>query len=246
MSRKFPLGGIIRRIRSQLDIDDGDHIQDTDILDRLTSARSALNGILAASGHRWREERFYWTGADMVDATEDHSSEDDGAFYKLPPNVQNIVGVDQKLSRWIPLDEFMVQDRNSFSWPGRGRVCGWEVRNDRVYLFPKPASSATVKFRALFIPTTPAFKVGESETPDNVEVDVLLPEGEQYLIWYVVAELKDKSEDDYRFALSRLQHFDEQARIWAVRRSIRNHRRPAVNDEYYSRRRSRWGGEYDY
>ncbi len=59
MSRKFPLGGIIRRIRSQLDVDDGDYIQDTDILDRLTSARSALNGILAASGHRWREERFF-------------------------------------------------------------------------------------------------------------------------------------------------------------------------------------------
>ncbi len=126
----------------------------------------------------------------MTASTDDHASEDDSAFIKTPPDLQNIIGVDQKFSRWTPLDELMVQDRNAFHWPGRGRIRGWEHRNDRLYLFPAPSSSSTVKFRMLYVPVTPAFAVGEDETPDDVEVDVFLPEGEQYLIWYVVVELK--------------------------------------------------------
>jgi hypothetical protein len=236
LSRLFKVGTLVRRIRSQGQFTDGGSVDDTDIADKLSSLVAELYSTLDEGGHRHREERLYFTGADMT-AAADEDPDEQGAYITLPPDHMATLGVDWRSSGWVELEELMFQERNTFSAGGRTSVA-WEHRNDRIYIFGAP--SASEKFRLIYVPQPPMI----ADDFDEVEIDVFTPAGEQFLIFGAVAELKDKEDEDYRFAVQEREKHRERVHVWAVKRSLHKARRPQFNDEYYDIRRSRRGGEY--
>jgi hypothetical protein len=229
--RQFEIGAIVERIRQQSDTEGSDFVEDPEIKSSLSTGFGELYSLLVESGARYFEARQSIASTDL---TED---DDGGAFVPLPADYLSTIGVDrQEGGRWCELEELMVQERNTVFRTGSSRGIWWATIGQNLHLYPVPSTGT---YRHIYVPQPPQIHAAD----DKVKIDVVTPDGEAFLIWYVVAGVMAKEESQTQHAVMHRERALGRIQIWASLRALNNPRRPQVRDPYEDRFRH-WGGEY--
>lgn len=122
------------------------------------------------------------------------------------------------------LQPIRAQERAAYAG-STGDPCKFEVVDDRLYLYPSPASGTELTLR--YIAQSPDL----SEYGDGDSIDVVTAGGEAFLIWGVAAIAKHKDDRFVDFAETQ----KEKARVrlvdWAASRLANESSRPFVDDE---------------
>lgn len=181
----------------------------------ISSAYAELYSLLAASGLR------YFESTDSVATT-------GGAAYALPADFLSSIGVDYVVNAQgdrRQLEELMVQERNVYAGvTGASEATAYALVGANLELYPTPPSGQTYEHR--YIPQPSDL----SSEADGTSVDVVTPDGEQFLIWYAAVMALSKEESDVRVAMAERERFRQRVEEWAVLRSLNSPRRLVVDD----------------
>ena len=221
MARTFTLSELVSLAKQYADMVGESFVSDAEWRGYISSAYAQLHSVLVSSGMRYFEGEYEITT-------------DGGAYYALPSDLLSVIGVDYLVDgtstgRREQLREMMVQERNRFTGVnGSGPATRWYLAGDNLYLAPTPPSSQQY---ALLYVTQPA-KLATDGSDDSETIDVVTPDGEQFLIWYAVFMARDKEESDVRSALRERESALERVREWAALRAFNSPREPMVREEF--------------
>lgn len=199
-------------------MENDDILSDAEWQRNLNSVNGKLHGLLAETGLRYFE-------------SEDEITTDGGADYALPSDYLSTIGVDYKAdasgTRW-ELSEVMVQQRNLFSGSSAssGQARGWATVGQNLILYPTPPSGQT--YYHVYVPHATDI----SAVATSTSVDVVTPDGEQFIRWSLVVLAKAKEESDARLAMAERDAAEQRFREWAVLRALNSNRRVMLaNDD---------------
>jgi hypothetical protein len=147
------------------------------------------------------------------------------ASYTLATDLLGTIGIDflydgTTTGRRRQLRELMVQERTA--WAGMtGDAQGFQVVGQKVFLYPNPTTGT---YEMIYMPQSPDI----SAAADGTNVDVVTPDGEEFIIWGVAVKALAKSNDDTQLA----EREREAARVrfmeWAVLRAFNEPRHRIV------------------
>lgn len=233
MPRNFTLGELVTRCKQRADMENSDLISDAEWKGLISTAFAALHGLIALPGMRYYESQTEILGSAFVD------NDDQTADVPLPEDHLSTVGVDYKRDGdWYALPEMMAQERNIGEQSFFGDNFFWALVGCSLRITPKPKDSQ--EFRHIYIPQP----VSLSSAVDTFVVDVVTPEGEEYVVWHVVVNALSKEQSDIRNALGARAAMKEAVERWVINRSLNTPRRPQVDMDSYGYAGRRWGGEY--
>jgi hypothetical protein len=235
MARKWVLEDLIDYVRHEADLGDSEHVQNPAIQRALHTGFGELHEEVAEAGMRQFEKTVHFTGADLSE------DEEGGAGVAIPDEFLSSIGVDEKIGEyWYDVPEAMVQERNCVANVRGGHAVAHALVDDQIVLYPPPAAAAA--FRLVYIPQAADIRAVD---PAATTIDVLTSAGEQFLLWYCAAKIKNKEDEDYSYAVAHRDAAMTRVREWAVLRALNNPRRHQVNDEWeILKRRGPRGGEY--
>lgn len=195
--------------------------------DNFSSAWGEFYGILVDSGLRYFE-------------TEATVTTDGTASYALPSDHLATIGVDYSVNantgqrrHLVPL---MAQHRNRYSaLSGASEAYRYALVGSNLQLYPTPPTSQT--YYHVYVPQPTDY----SEAADDVVIDVVTPDGEQFLTYSlaVFGALKEESDasvfqQEREAARKRVEH-------WATMRAMNEPRERVVSDsDYYQRDEGDW------
>lgn len=215
MARIFTLGELVTLGKQYADQEGSDFISDAEWRGYFSSAYAVLYSTLVESGMRYFESTdTYTVGADP---------------WNLPEDFLSTVGVDYLLDgtltgRRYQLIESMAQERNMYSGVSSSGTAGrYAIVGSVLELHPTPATGQV--YAHVYIPQPARL------TSDSDRVDVVTPDGEQFLIWYAVFLARDKEDTDVRSALRERENALVRLREWAQLRAFHSPRRPMVQQE---------------
>lgn len=219
MPRAFTLGSLVSRCQQRGDQESSDFIPASEIKGYLSTAYGELYSILVASGMRYFE-------------TEQSISTNGQAAYALPADHLATVGVDYVVNANSglrrQLSEIMIQERNVFTGEvGASESRAWSLVGSNLVLYPKPPSGQT------YVHVYVAQPQDLSSLADGATVDVVTPDGEDFLIWRCAAYMLAKEESDTTVAERNAQRALERLQEWAVLRSLNTPRRRIVENEHF-------------
>jgi hypothetical protein len=232
MGRTLTLGTLVDRAQQRCDLENSDLISDSEWKGMVSSVYGEHYSILVASGLRYYETTTSIASSSLA------SDGAGGSKVALPSDYLSTLGVDrQQGERWHPLEEIMIQERNDITYLTGSRGLYYATIGANLHIYPSPGSDQT--YRHIYIPQ-PADLSAEA---DATSVDVVTPDGEQFITWGVAVMALAKEESDPSMAMAERERFRARVEQWANLRALTTPRRPQVVDEYYEPRR-RWGGEY--
>ena len=229
MARSFTLSTLVTRAKQRAEMENASFISDPEWKGIISSAYAELYSILVASGMR------YFESVDSV-ATDGNSA------YALPADFLASIGVDYVVNAQgerRALEELMVQERNyTAGVTGAGESFAYALVGANLELYPTPPSGQTYEHR--YVPQPADL----SEAADGTSVDVVTPDGEQFLIWYAAVMALSKEESDVQVAMAERERFRQRVEEWAVMRALNSPRRPIVGDDdsYWDPAEYRRGG----
>lgn len=191
-------------------MENSDLIPDTEWRGMLSTAFGELSSVMAESGLRYYE-------------SEDNLTTDGGATYALPDDHLSTIGVDYRVNastgEYRQLYELMVQERTYFTNTGASEARAFALAGSNIVLYPTPPTGQT--YRHVYVPQ-PADLSTEA---DDYDVDVVTPDGEDFLIWRAALLAIHKEEGDTSVAMANAERARARLYEWAVRRSMNNPRR---------------------
>lgn len=209
MARVFDLIDLVTRCKQRADMENNDHISDEEWKSMISTVYAELYERLVASGLRYFE-----TSGNIVTTGV--------AEYTLPSNHWVTVGVDYVDSGGssYALSELMAQERNAYSGvTGAARALSFSIYQDKLKFFPTPPSGQT--YRMTYVPPPTELTDGV----DTLDVDVVLPAGEDFIIWGVVRMALAKEEADTTHAerefLRAMGRVEEMAQLRALHEARR-------------------------
>lgn len=214
MPRKFTIEQLLLAAQETADMENDDILSAAEWQRNLNSVYGQMHGILCETGMRYFESEATVTS-------------DGGASYALPPDYLSTIGVDYEYTTAgarTQLAEMMAQERNVYTGQsaGNSQARGWAVVGQNLTLYPTPPASQT--YYHVYVPQADDL----STLVTSTEVDVVTPDGEQFLRWGMVVMAKAKEESDARLALAERQAAEGRLREWATLRALNNPRRPVV------------------
>lgn len=223
MARNFLLGTLVTRCKERADLVNSSFVGDTEWKGYISTAYAQLQSILVASGLRYFERVMQLQPADFTD------NGDNGGRVNLPTDFLSAIGIDRiSGNQRQELFEMMVQERNLYaSGTNSGLSEAYVLAGDNLILYPRPTSG---NYELGYV-TQPTDLSSQS---DVYTVDVVTPDGEDYLIWTAAMFALTKEESDTAVC----ERYREQARQrveeWSVRRSLNTARRRIVDEGPYS------------
>ena len=210
MGREFSISKLISRAKDRADMEDSGFITDSKWRSYLSSGYAELYSILVSSGARYFEET--------------HEISADGSLeYDLPGDHLSTVGVDRVDSQERhSLTEAMAQERKRLNREG-GEATHYAIVGDKIQLQPAPRSG---DYELIYVP----HPTDLSDANDSDEVDVVTPDGEQFLVWYAAVIALAKEESDARLAIRERERARERLEEWATLRALHAPRRRVVED----------------
>lgn len=219
MARTFTLGTLVTRAKQRADMENATFIADAEWKGIVSSAYAELFSLLAASGLR------YFESVDTV-------TTDGSAAYALPADFLSSIGVDYVVNAQgsrRQLEELMAQERNLYTGASSsGEAVAYSLVGTDLTFYPTPPTSQDYEHR--YIPQPADL----SDSADGTSVDVVTPDGEQFLIWYAAVMALSKEESDVRVAMAERERFRQRVEEWAVLRSLHSPRRLIVDEGGYS------------
>lgn len=179
-----------------------------------------LWAIVAQSGMRYFETTHTFTA-------------DGSSSYTEPSDLFEVVGVcrvvDTTAGTRSDLFEIMAQEQSAYSGI-TGDAIAYSLIDDQVTFYPKP-STGTYEMRYVPQPTD------ISSYGDSDVVDVVTPDGRNFLVWAVVVDALAKSESDVTLALQEREaarvRFQEECVLRALNNPRRRQVRVAPDDQNF-------------
>jgi len=213
MPRTFTVTQLVSRAQKRADMEASDFISDAEWKEYLSSGYAELYSILAASGMRYFE------------ATETITSDGSGS-HNLPSDHLSTIGIDRVRSATdrYQLRELMVQERNQWLTGGASEARAYALVGAKIELYPTPPSGQ--QYEHIYVPQPQDL----SEADDGDSVDVVTPDGEQFLSWYMAVMALAKEESDARLAIRERERARERLEEWSTLRAMNTPRRPVVDE----------------
>lgn len=232
MARTFTLGDLVTRAKRRVDMENESLVSDTEWKNNISTVYGEMHSILVNSGMR------YFESEDTITAGGGTSTGSLYEDYSLPSDFNLSVAMDYVVNsttqeRWnVPM--VMSQERNRFGTGGTNNAIGYAIVGGNVRLLPAPPSGQT--YIHTYIPQPTDY----SASADGTSVDVVTPEGEEFLLWGVAVIALIKEESDPRDAERRQEMARERLEYWASIRAAEQPRRTQVSFPHFSD----YGGYY--
>ena len=160
-----------------------------------------------------------------------------GGRYVLPTNYMASIGVDYLVSSSTgerrELYELMIQERNyASSVAGAAEAYAYALEGLFLRLYPQPPSGQV--YYHTYVPQAPDLASAGTST----YVDVVTPDGENFLLWAAALIALQKEESDIRGALAERERARARVEEWATLRALNSPRRRIVDE-------GRFGGYRD-
>lgn len=202
-------------------MESGEHIDDSEWKGYISTLYAQLYSILVASGLRYFESQQSISSASLT------ANGDGGGYIALPAGYLATVGVDYEKSSGDreQLFEAMLQERNVWAGQaGLNRAEAYSLSGANLVLYPKPPSGQT--YIHIYVPQPTDY----SSSADGTSVDVVTPDGEDFIIWGVAIMALAKEETDTSVAERRFELAKERLVEWATLRQLHTMRRRLVDD----------------
>lgn len=205
-------------------IDAATHADGTSFRISATAVTGTVSLIHDSTGYVGNQQSFDSVASTGFSITDMRAG---GGSYPLPRDYLSTIGVEYVTNTTSgerrPLSELMAQERHIFS--GRsGDALAYSVKGHQIFLHPKPPAGQR------YIHTYAPQPVDVSSTPTAAIVDVVTPDGEEFVVCYVAVKVLAKEESD----TTQMERDRERARArveeWATLRSLNSSRRPVLDD----------------
>ena len=223
MARSFTIATLIARAKQRAGMGIGttstsSFLDDTEWQANLSTAYAELASILMASGMR------YFESQDTITTT--------GAVgYPLPADYLSTIGVDYQVSSAgsrRDLIELMAQERNALRGiSGSGEATAYAIEGSgatALRLYPTPPSGQT--YYHIYVPQPTDYSASATSTT----IDVVTPDGENFLLWSLALIALAKEEADVTVAMTERERMRGRIEEWATLRSINAPRRRIVDE----------------
>jgi len=211
--------------RAETAIDAATHADGTSFRISATNSAGTVALIHDATGFAGNQQSFDSVANTGFSITDMRGG---GGSYSLPPNYLSTVGVEYVVSTATnerrPLSELMVQERHQFS--GRsGTAMAYSIKGHQIFLHPNPTAGQR------YVHTYAPQAVDLSSTPTAAVIDVVTPDGEEFIVAHVALKILTKEEAEQGLLVSlKDDRNDARARLheWAVLRALNSPRRPVL------------------
>ncbi len=210
------MSDLITRCKRRADREFDTHIGDPEWKALISEQYGDLFSVIADAGLRYFEQTatLTSTGIAYVAEPDDHLS-----TVRLDYLVDGVVTGKRR-----SLTEIMPQEEPYLAGQSAGDSYYFTVADDRIYLYPTPATGK--KFELVYIPQPTDL----SAYADDDIVDLVTPDGEAFLIWGVAVKALAKSESDVRLAMSERDAARQRMFEWATLRAFNQPRRRFIAD----------------
>lgn len=227
MARNVVLSDLVTRCQRRADKEGDSSIAPTEWKAMISSQYAELVGLIDATGMRENES------TSTIAAT-------GAAGYPEPSDILSFIGIDflydgTPTGRRRALREMMVQERNHYAGQ-TGEAVGFSFVGKTIQFFPNPVSGT---YLLLYVPQPPDL----STSADSTTVDLVVPDGEEFVVWGVAVKALAKSEQDPSVAMREREAARGRVEEWAVLRALNEPRRRVVhhdNDRSYGCRTWPW------
>jgi hypothetical protein len=223
MPRLVKMSDLVTRCQQRADMENQTFVNDTsgssEWLHYIHTVYAELHGEISKTGMRHFEMSQQFTT-------------DGGAVYALPDDHLSTVGVDRIESDGsrFELYELMAQERNRYTGSTSNPYAfAWSVVGSGqkpLTLYPTPPSGKT--YEVLYVPQPPDL----TNAADSDVVDMVTPDGENFVIWGAAALALAKEESDPSFAVSERERLRVSIVEWATLRSLHEPRRIIALDDH--------------
>lgn len=215
MPRRYPMSDLVEMCKVNADKEGDDHITDAKWKSFISLKYGDLFGIVAKTGGQYFQytASITTTGAAYVDEPTDHYS---------------TVSFDRILDsagRRSALTEIMAQERAALAGRTGSEATCFTIIDDRIYMYPTPPSGQS--YELIYIPQPPNLR----NYADAQLVDVVTPDGEEFLMWAVTVLALGKGESDVRLAMNERDAARGRLVEWAADRAINEPRRIYVDNQ---------------
>lgn len=217
MPRRIAMSTLITSCKQQVDLENHAVIGDAEWRGLISRAYGELFTIVAQSGLRYFEytSDAVTTGTNELAEIADHFETVTLAYLSsVTP------------ARYIDLREAMPQEQSMLSGQSGGMARYFALVDDKILLFPTPPAGQTYQMR--YVPQPPDL----SAYADSDIIDVVTPDGHEFLIWNVAVKAMAKTEADARLAIAEREQsrarFTEAVQLRAL---ISPRRRIVVDDD---------------
>lgn len=152
-----------------------------------------------------------------------------GVSYRIPPDHLSTVSVEYVVNSTTgerrPLFETMAQERTMYnSQASSSEAESYAIADNYLFLYPTPPASQTYKH--VYVAQPLEFTAATT----SQQVDVITPDGENFIVWSVAVNAFTKEESWEAAALARQERERYRGRVeeWAVLRAINTPRRNQV------------------
>lgn len=216
MARLFTLLELRTAAKRRADMENRSSISDDEWDAILSTAYASLYSIVVKTGFRYFE-------ASAVIVTDGVDN-----LYPLPSDHLSTIGVDWLLTgsatgQRRELAELMIQERNYYAGQS-GTAYAYALSGQNLALMPKPPSGQS--YEHIYVPQPDKLTTYD----DTDEVDVVTPEGEDYVTWYAAVIALHKEESDTRKATEERDRLEGEVHEWAILRALHQPRRRMVED----------------
>lgn len=217
MARTVTLGTLVTRCQRRADLQNQDSPSTSDWKGEIHLAYAELYGELAKPGVGFfdTEEVIMTNGTDV---------------YALPSDHLVTIGVDRVVDaagRRTQLVELEVQERNwSTGLVGAGEAKAFRLSGSNLIFHPNPLSGQ--EYRHVYVPQPTDL----SAATDGTTIEMATLDGENFLIWSVVAVVKDTIGLDSRVAREEREACRERVQHWVAQRVFTSGRRRIVMDDF--------------
>jgi hypothetical protein len=213
------MSDLVERCQRRADKENDDHITTAEWKSLISEVYAHdVHSVVSETGLRYFEytASLVSTGATYLAEPEDH-------FATIRLDYVDSAG------KHFPLAELNSHEEAYFAALGSGTARFYALVDDRIYVYPTPASGQT--YSLLYIPQPPDL----SEYADDDVVDVVTADGEACLIWGVAALAKAKASQDASLHLKKQEEHRYKLQGWAAERALAHARRRPAADEYAER-----------
>jgi hypothetical protein len=210
------MGTLVTRCQQRADKVGDDHILGPEWKSLISEVYGAdVHSVVSGTGLRYFEytASLTSTGATYLEEPDDH-------YATIRLDYVDSAG------KHHPLSELNSHEEAYFAALGSGTARFYALVDDRIYVYPTPASGQT--YELLYIPQPPDL----SEYADDDVIDLVTADGEACLIWGVAALAKSKASQDSSLHLKKQEDHRYKLQGWAAERALAHARRRPAADEY--------------
>lgn len=209
--RSFTIADLVSKAKQMADMENQDNVSSSEWQRYLSAAYAQLYSILAASGLRYFESTQSLTAAATA----------------LPADYMTTLGVYKVDGNYLrPLEEVMFQERHYVVGGSSGEARCYELAGSNLNLLPGYTAGQT--YRHYYIPQPTDY----SSSVTSTTIDVVTPDGEEFLLWSMVLKALQKEESDVSVALQERELAKGRVEEWAVLRQLHSMRRSIVDGDY--------------